>query len=575
MNNLKIEKTGNFWIDNGIVGLYRILENLENDSCEITSDGLELSYKDENSLVEALNKARAKVVSNYLKKTENFGWIYIDKSEFKLYQKTDFKMHLKPFFTGKTGRSVNGALGVPEIEIDDVKAIKKFIVKKQKDNIIFSMPSSERKITFPKLKKDISKGRIMTKDELIQFINFLIANEDKKLEGMGYFDVPPVYEIGNDFELSFLEEGKKICSFSGKKYKLADVVTGMDYPFLTGKSGELNFSSFLEGKPYLSTFYSFVALFSFYNLNYLLQDNMKHYFVLYDGDLESLSEFLNTIVLNVEQISRPDWSSFETEIIGTEYESEALFNFLLSVYSQLKSDFEEERVDESKLYTKSVFTLSNDGNIFRDVKEYTSLGSLFNLFESFAFDDKEQSYFVHFKNFVKHFTQRLDSGKYDTTWRDVICNDILNFNSIAGTIESYLGEVKIKEENGSIPYLDKILLIYNQKTNNKMNADLVKLCQNIGINIGIYSHAEKDRSCLYSLRNAKSRVEFLKALELIQFRIVESEKVPDQYKTKNYLEFFTSLPDGRDWEEMKSMVSIFSMNSYLYEKQKTTKENSK
>lgn len=393
-------------------------------------------------------------------------------------------------------------------------------------------------------------------------------------------NTPPAHEIGNDFKLSFLEEGKKICSFNGKKYKLADVVTGMDYPFLTSPTGELNFASFLKGKPQISLLYSFIALFSFYNLNYLLQDNMKHYFVLYDGDLESLSEFLNSIVLNVEQISKPDWSSFETEIIGTEYESEALFNFLLSVYSQLKSDFEEERLDESKLYAKSVFTLSNkklskDSYVFRDVKEYTSLSSLFNLFESFAFEDKEQSYFNHFKNFVKHFTRRLDSGKYDTTWRDKLCFDILNFNSIAGTIESYLGEVKIKEEKGSIPYLDKILLIYNQKTNNKMNADLVKLCQNIGINIGIYSYAEKDRSCLYSLRNAKSRVEFLKALELIQFRIMESEKVQDQYKTKNYLEFFTSLPDGRDWEEMKSMVSIFSMNSYLYEKQKTTKENSK
>ena len=86
---------------------------------------------------------------------------------------------------------------------------------------------------------------------------------------------------------------------------------------------------------------------------------------------------------------------------------------------------------------------------------------------------------------------------------------------------------------------------------------------------------KKDRSCLYSLRNAKSRVEFLKALELIQFRIMESDKVAEQYKTKNYLEFFTSLPDGRDWEEMKSMVSIFSMNSYLFEKQKSNKQENK
>jgi len=547
MSNLKIEKTGNFWIDNGIVGLYRTLCNLEyDDICEITANGLELLFDDDHQLIEALNKARTEVVTKYLKKTGNFGWIYKD-SRFEVYERTDFRMHLKPFFTGKTPKT-EGALLIPEAKDSELGG----------------------------------KGRRMTVSEYVEFQKFkdenagrMENNKKLKIENKGFLNTPPSYEIGNDFDLSFLEAGKKICSFSGRGYKLADTVTGMDYPFLTGKSGELNFSSFLEGKPQLSTFYSFIALFSFYNLNYLLQGDMKHYFVLYDGNLESLSELLNTIIVNVEQLSKPDWSSFETEIMGTEYESEALFNFLLSIYSQLKSDFEEEKYDEGKLFTKSVFTLSNDGNIFRDVKEYTSLTYLFNLFETFEFGEQDQSYYTHFKNFVKHFTQRLDSGKYDTTWRDKLCNAILNFRSVASIVENYLGEVKVKEEKGSIPYLDKILLIYNQKTNNKMNADLVKLCQNIGINIGIYSYAEKDRSCLYSLRNAKSRVEFLKALELIQFRIMESDKVQDQYKTKNYQDFFTNLPDGRDWEEMKSMVSIFSMNSYLYEKQKTNKEEKK
>lgn len=120
MNNLKIEKTGNFWIDNGIVGLYRILCDLGcEDFCGITADGLELSFDNEDSLVEMLNKARIDVVSNYLKKTENFGWVYTDKSEFELYQRTDFKMHLKPFFTGKTPKT-EGALLIPEVKDNEL-----------------------------------------------------------------------------------------------------------------------------------------------------------------------------------------------------------------------------------------------------------------------------------------------------------------------------------------------------------------------------------------------------------------------------------------------------------------------
>ncbi len=549
IREIVFEKTGNFWIDNGIAGLYKIISALDNKDifCEITSDKLKISMESEAQIIDILNTARIKVGKEYLKKTGNFGWIYNKDSEFEIYERIDFKMHLKPFFTGKTPKT-EGALLSPEA----------------KDN------------------EGGGRGRKMSDFEYSKFLKFKeenmgrIENNKKiKIENKGFLNSPPSYEIGNDFMLSFLEKGKKVCAFSGKKVKYADVVTGMDYPFLTGKSGELNFSSFLECKPQLSAFYSFVALFSFYNLHYLLQDNMKHYFVLYDNDLEELSEFLNAIKLNIEQINKSDWSNFETEINGTKYESEALFNFLISLYNQIKLYFEEEKWNQSKLYKKTVFTLSNDNNIFRNVKEYTSISSLFSFFEALEFDDKKQSYFVHFKNFVKYFTQKLGTGKYDTTWRDKLCYSILNFHPIASIVESYLGEVKLKEESGSIPYLDKIFLIYNHKTNKKMNADLVKLCQNIGINIGIYSYVEKDRSCLYSLRNAKSRVEFLKALELIQFRIMESEKVSDQFKTKNYLEFFTSLPDGRDWEELKSMVSIFSMNSYLYEKQKTTKEEIK
>jgi len=90
--------------------------------------------------------------------------------------------------------------------------------------------------------------------------------------------------------------------FSGGLYQKADVITGIDYPFLTGKSGELNFASQLEAKPSISSLYAFVSLFSFYNLNYLLQDDLKNYFVLYDGNLDELASFHNTISKDVYQL---------------------------------------------------------------------------------------------------------------------------------------------------------------------------------------------------------------------------------------------------------------------------------
>jgi len=148
---------------------------------------------------------------------------------------------------------------------------------------------------------------------------------------------------------------------------------------------------------------------------------------LYDDNLKELESFYDIINANINNLAKPDFCNFETQIIGTQYESESLFNFLLSVYAQVN-----QRINKDKrrgiLLSKSVFTLSNDDNIFRDVKEYTSLNAFFELLDCFEnYKDDERSYREPFLNFIRYFSQRLDSGKYDTTWRNRLCSDILHF----------------------------------------------------------------------------------------------------------------------------------------------------
>ena len=531
---ITLNKTGNFWIDNGIVGLYKILLEINDDnSFELTEDGIIFNISKEEELVNKLNEAKNEVVKHYLKKTGNFGWKYTD-GEFELYERTDFKMHLKPFFTGKTPKT-EGALLCPDAKNEDLKG----------------------------------NSRRMTNDEYISFQRFKDNNSEKKIgekkikiEKKGFLNSAPVYEIGNNFNINFFEKGTKMCFFSGEKYKYSDTVTGMDYPFLTSNTGELNFTSYLKKKPLLSSLYSFVGLFSFYNLNYLLQaDDIKHYFVLYDPNLLSLSEFLNAITKNVEQINKYDFCNFETEITGTVYESEALFNFLLSIYTQLMLHFEEEKYNESLLYTKSVFTLYNDGNIFRSVKEYTSITDLFKLFDDFANFDEERNYFQHLINFIRYFSKRLDSGKYDTIWRNRLCSAILDFKSITSVVEDFLGEVSMRETKG-IPYLDKIINIYNNKTQFNMKTEMVEICKSLGNRIGAYCREKDDKGILFSIRNAKNRTEFLNVLAETQFRTEVS-----------YSEtFFKELPDNSQWEEYKSLVSIFAMNSFLYKEKSNQTE---
>lgn len=535
MNILTIQKTDNFWIDNGIVALYKILREI-GYYANMDASSLTISSEDNNnkSIEDILNHAKEEIVKHYLTQTKGAGWIYKD-GQFEIYRKTDFKMHLKSFFTGKIPNT-KGVLCTPDTEDAKLGATGRRMIYEEYQQ-------------FEEFKKD----------------NSPIIIEDKKITiaNKGFLNNPPKYEIGNSFSTDFLIKGKKLCTFSGKHYKYVSVSTGMNFPFLTGKSGELNFASQLNAKPTISALYDFISLFSFYNLNYLLQDNLKNYFMLYDDHLKDLESFYDVITANIKSLTRPDFCSFETQITGTQYESESFFNFLLSVYSQSNQRIKR---DERRgiMLKKTVFTLSNDGNIFRDVKEYTSISALFELLDCFGnYKEEERSYREPFLNFIRYFTKRLDSGKYDTTWRNRLCSDILAFRSILKTVEWFMGEVKMKEENGNILFLDKIIEIYNFKTQKNMKQEMVDICKSVGNRIGAYCRENDDKGILFSIRNAKSRTEFLNVLAETQFRTEVS-----------YGEtFFKELPDNSQWEEYKALVSIFAMNSFLFKDKKTTDYN--
>ena len=538
MNALIIEKTGNFWIDNGIVALYKILRklgyraDLDVSTLNIASEGNE-----GKNVEEILNHTKEEVVKYYLTQTNGAGWIYKEKErQFEVYRKTDFKMHLKPFFIGKIPKT-DGSLHTPDSKDEELKA----------------------------------SGRKMTDEEYQQFLEFkenvlpvMIGDKKVSLTQKGFLTNSPKYEIGDSFTIDFLSDGKKLCAFSGKRYKKAEVITGMNFPFLTGKSGELNFASQLDVKPSISALYDFISLFSFYNLNYLLQDDLKNYFVLYDCNLIDLENFYEIIDPNINNIilSRPDYCSFETKITGTQYESESFFNFLLSVYAQVSQRIQKDR-RKGILLKKSVFTLSNDRNIFRDVKEYTSISALFELFDYFEdYKGEEQNYREPFFNFIRYFSKQLDGGKYDTTWRNRLCSDILAFRSILKTVEWFMGEVKMKEKEGkgNIYLLEKIIEIYNSKTQRDMKSEMVDICKIVGNRIGAYCREKDDKGILFSIRNAKSRIEFLNVLAETQFRTEVS-----------YSEtFFKELPNDAQWEEYKALVSIFAMNSFLFKEKKQT-----
>lgn len=545
MTSIEFKKTGNFWLDNGIVGLYKILRKIYEDSDRnyelnlspsslILKSSIEDTIEEEphSDLISILEKARNRLSQEYVSiSIKNYRWYYEESQEqFFVFAKSSYKNHLRgTFFNAKP--EYEGTLYLPDKE----KEVLDKIPKKKNMN-------EETYQKFLKFKND--------NQEI--FDKKMIAKERDE----GFINNPSKYTFGDVLSSKILKKGIKKCGFSGFDFSDTIDVNGMYSPFITGTSGELNFSSFLEKKLKISSFYAFVALFAPFNLSYNIQNSLSNYFIFYDSNLKELNSFYNDIEHNINELKNSDYCNFATYVTGTQYEAESLFNFLISVYKQVKAKLARDTSRE--VFTKSVFTLSNDGKIFRDVKEYTSLASLFGLFDAFHNHFENKAYFDEFLNLIRFFNKKVKNNppEYDTTWRNRLCTDILSFRSILKTIEWFIGEVKMKEESGNIAFLDKLIEIYNHKTQINMKSEMVDLCKRVGNNIGCYCQENKDKGILFSIRNAKNRAEFLNVLAETQFRteVLYSE------------EFFKELPEDTLWEEYKALVSIFAMNKYLSKK---------
>jgi len=519
LKTIEFNKTGNFWIDNGIVMLYKILlEYYEN--VELKPD--KLIIKSENSIdeiIEVLNKAKKIITENYLTKTENFGWYYSEEETFKTYSRTDFKMYIKPFF--------KGVIGI-----------------------------AKGKVYFPKDKKKAKEKDLVLNEEKFQEFN-KFKEDFKKLDDVGYLHNPPIYDIGTDFDESFIiETDKCVCDFSGEKIKLKgqQKTSGLDYPFLMSKGKGDNFSSMLKLKPVISEKYAFASLFSRKALYFSKNEDITNYFLLFDNALNKLSDFY-TITSEISQIDDDKWNNFKLIIKGIKHEHEGLLNFILSLYEEIKAKLLRDKRKE--IYNKAIFTFTDDGNIFRDVKEYNSLEKLFNILDEFT-KNEEYSTFI---NFITRFQEIIKgkTTKYNTIWRNRLAECILYFKSISKITEDFISNVLLKQERAdSVYHIDKILETYNNKITKIMKPEIVSICKSLGNRIGAYCGKQQDKGILYSIRNTRNRMDFLKVLADTQF------KTEISYSE----DFFNALPEDKSWEEYKSLVSIFAMNSFLYNSKK-------
>ena len=536
LSKIAIKKTGNFWLDAGLVGLANSLKEVvrdhhldEDDESTIAKSELDansFSLMAESpgiNLLKILKSTKANNQNYLLRKTGNKGWILNHNEEFEVYEKTDFFMHLKPFFAGKTPIHEGKVVHVPE-------------GKSYKGNAL-----------------------ILNDEQSKAFLKFKNANEDCRLKDEGFIHECPKYSLGSEVTEDIFSEGKNFCQFGKASFKKVEEVTGIHFPFLSSYGrGEINFAPNLSKKPKISSLYAFVSEFSFRQLYFQSQADRVHYFLVHDPSLKEMRDFNYELTGSFTKRADNLWQNFKSVIPGCTYSSENILVFLLSMYSQIKNELKRDR-----LFTKKIYTFSTDKKLFSNVTVFSKMYRLFDFFR-YAGDQALNEFF---KSLIEK-----KGDKYETIHRDKVANKILNFLPINHEIELFLSEVRLTD---GIPLKNcqNIVSNYNEFIN-LMDENSIELCKKVGLMIGGYVAESGDKRILYAIRNARNRIDFLKVLSEGQFRMADYYEIKLKQRDDNLEEekvyapvighdFIVKIPGDRTWSEFKSLVSIFAMNFYM------------
>jgi|GEM_PF-4697193 len=570
---LNLHSTGDFWIDNGIVSLWRELRKTENKNVIIepkemkpdcTSISLSGDLKDIEKMLYDTKEELLRIGGDYVYETGNPGWYYDDiKKEPVMYSKRDFYYYLKPFY-----------------------------------DQLSSQPESDGK------KSEISKLPKVEQDKIQDFL------KTYELKGYGnnkncYYTAKLVPTI--NWEAKLLPGNKK-CSFSDDGFEAVCDVKGYYYPLLVKKSKMETFYSAHKGGLKIGSPYALASIFT-PKLSYYSKLKEKEWVYLFPSSPTlGLIDEAHTIFAECRDIRNSKYSNFRPTKppLITHYPNETVLSFLLSVFYHTRDDLDElgrfpeevktgkklqdEESEDEEEDTESSFeeepesvreartSIITKEELIKKIKEtsgglslvmlciggattevirYSLIADVFDLMYNIS---KEGGKVV---NFLSSF-EREELGKKPqrSLPREFISRRILNLEPITDIIEEFIFErAANKKARGPIPSCKEVIKVYVKEVE-KVDEKMLNECEQQGKIIGAKAFDEKSMGTLYDLRNAKTMDQFIKSLEHVPFDLGVQVR-----------EELLKLIEKENWERIKSLVVIYAMNTYLSAQYKTKKEN--
>ncbi len=409
---------------------------------------------------------------------------------------------------------------------------------------------------------------------------FIKRNPDPRgnkieLEGKKVWIRPPEYQL--DFEFPH-QAG--ICMVCGQEAPLMDAKMWV-YPFMVdpGKFG--NFYSMARAGFKLCPRCAVCGLAAYLSWFWLLEFNTKmlHVF-LFHTDIRALEHLHRDVLQHLRLEEATGNRNVQLPFWGA-YLHENLLALILRLFALLHSQEEGvtdtatrafleallgEPLSERRLPLTLYGASGALGQAFqaRALYTFTRIHTLYRLYrrwlrelESPRFPAPHQQVVAFFRRFT-----RQEGRQQNSIWRQQVAYAVLELADPFPYIEDYLFQRDVRPlAAGSHVFIN----IYTTEVLH-MQPEMLHVLRGFGHSLGKAAAEKKDMSLLYALRNAKNIDEFLRVLNDMQFRL--NLTVPTrliQVEDEMHI-------GGVPWKRVKTLLSIFAMNTYLQQAHKEASE---
>ncbi|ACA60312.1 conserved hypothetical protein [Candidatus Desulforudis audaxviator MP104C] len=396
------------------------------------------------------------------------------------------------------------------------------------------------------------------------FIKVVDAPPKKKVNGKEYPLSPP------HPRLEFLfSKTKKQCNICGAQASATDAKMWM-FPFIVAPDKFGSFYSRGKRGINLCPRCAVAGTAGYLTWLWVAQGRTALHFFLFHSDLAEISR-LQKEVIQPLALSGSRGGNIVLPFYGP-YLHETTMALLLKLFAHVQSS--DQIPEEGRMLLASLLgadetlppaplTLyaitGNPGQAFNMqlFREFSRLHALYRLYQDWLevvpAENPQQTLINVFRQF-----QVREGNQYNTLWREKISWAVLEFDDPLPSVEAFLFEARAKEKN--LPPLfqgTEAVLSYYAKEVLHVDENLLKVLKGFGYTLGTEAQKSNEMGLLYALRNAKNLEEFLRVLNDIQFRLEIT--VPERLVEIGQGERIAGSP----WLRVKTLLSIYAMNSYL------------